>query len=63
MNGFKPYKTHGNPYLKNKYKSSEYLGDYIVLSGNPDEITISESSIKSYLDKGSLFFIICHQIK
>lgn len=53
MNGFKPYKTHGNPYLKNKYKSSEYLGDYIVLSGNPDEITISQSSIKSYLDKGS----------
>lgn len=53
MNGFKPYKTHSSPYLKNNYKSNTYIGDYIVLSGNPDEITISPSVIKNYLDKGS----------
>jgi hypothetical protein len=37
MNGFLPYKSHGKPFIQNKYKNPEYLGDYITKIGSGAE--------------------------
>ena len=52
MIGFRPYKAHSNPYIDNKYKSSEYLGDYILKTGQPDKFTIKSKDVKNYINMG-----------
>ena len=52
MVGFRPYKAHGNPYIDNKYKSSEYLGDYILKTGQPDKFTVKPKDVKKYINMG-----------
>lgn len=49
MNGYRQWKSYGNPNLENKYKSSEYRGDYIIKSGG-GEIE-STPGVNKYLDK------------
>ena len=46
MNGYRRYKSHNNPFLNNKYKSSDYKGDYIIRSGS-----IKSSNINDYIGK------------
>lgn len=46
MNGYRRYKSHNKPFLNNKYKSTDYKGDYIIKSG-----TIKSANINDYLLK------------
>lgn len=53
MNGFLPYKSSSNPYLKNKHKlSSEGKGEYIIYTGSQSEFTIASKHVKEYINMG-----------
>ena len=52
MAGYRPYKAHGTPFIDNKYKSSEYMGDYIIKSGSQDKFSTNAKDVNKYISKG-----------